>query len=106
MALGVGGGGHSRRKLLHTLFTGTPAATTLLSENFNAVAPGMLPVGWTAAHGGGINTVRWATSNTFCSNTSNAAFHTNAADGPPTGPFTNARWDMATAFGAPVEPDV
>ena len=34
----------------------------------------------------------WTTSNTFCNTTSNAAFHRNAADGPPV-PFTNTRYE-------------
>ena len=34
--------------LRHTLFTGTPVATTLLSENFDAGAWGTLPAGWTS----------------------------------------------------------
>ena len=84
-----GGGGIDAATLRHTLFTGTPVATTLLSENFDAVTPGTLPAGWTSAHGGGANIVPWVTSNTFCS-TSNAAFHANANDngtGDPT------RWE-------------
>jgi hypothetical protein len=67
--------------LLHTLFTGTPVATTLLAENFNGVAPGSLPAGWTTSHAGGANTVPWTTSSTFCGTTSNGAFHQNAMDG-------------------------
>jgi hypothetical protein len=70
-----------RAVLLFTLSTGTPVATILLSENFNGVAPGSLPVGWTRAHGGGLNTVPWTTSQSFCGTTSNAAFHQNANDG-------------------------
>ena len=71
------------------MFTGTPVATTLLSENFNAPPVGTLPAGWTSSHGGGANIVPWTTSNTFCG-TSNAAFHPNANDngaGDPT------RWE-------------
>ena len=73
--------------LHHTLFTGTPQATTLLAENFDGVAPGTLPAGWVAAHGGGANVVPWTTSNTFVPsasspcNLSNGAFHQNADDG-------------------------
>jgi hypothetical protein len=67
--------------LRHQLFTGTPVATTLLTENFNAAAPGTLPLGWTSLHGGGANTVPWVTNNTFCGS-SNVAFHQNANDNP------------------------
>jgi hypothetical protein len=74
-----------------TLSTGTPVETVLLSEDFNGVLPGGLPVGWTAAHGGGVNVVRWTTNNSFCGTTSNAAFHINANDGPVHG--DNARWE-------------
>ena len=69
-------------ELRHTLFSGTPVETTLLTENFNGVAPGAIPAGWTVAHGGGTNTVPWITSNTFCGNSTNAAFHQNAEDNP------------------------
>jgi len=66
--------------LRHTLFTGSPVPTTLLAEDFNAVAPGALPAGWATSHAGGSNTVPWRSSNTFCSAASNAAFHANAND--------------------------
>lgn len=69
-------------ELRHSLFTGTPAETLLLTENFDGAPPGTLPAGWTTAHGGGLNTVPWTTSNTFCGNVSNAAFHQNANDNP------------------------
>jgi hypothetical protein len=74
-------------ELPFTLSTGTPVATPLFSENFDGVAPGVLPAGWVAAHGAGNNTVPWRTSNTFCG-TSNAAFHQNANDGGG-----NTRWE-------------
>jgi hypothetical protein len=77
-------------RLQYTLFTGTPVGTPLLTENFNRVAPGSLPAGWTAAHGAGDNTVPWTTSDSFCGDT-NAAFHPNANDGPPGG--SPARWE-------------
>ena len=98
-----GGGGLDRATLRHTLFTGTPAATTLLSENFDGVAPGALPAGWISAHGGGANVVPWVTSNVFCSN-SNAAFHQNANDngtGDPT------RWErlFSPTFAVPANSD-
>ncbi len=76
-----------------TLQSGTPVATTLLSENFDGVAPGSLPAGWTAAHGAGPNTVPWRTSNTFATSlcgTSNKAFHQNANDGAG---GNMARWE-------------
>ena len=66
--------------LRHRLFSGTPVATTLLTENFDAAPVGTLPAGWTNLHGGGANTVPWVTSNTFCGSSSNAAFHQNAND--------------------------
>jgi hypothetical protein len=69
-------------RLHHTLLTGTPSATPLFAENFDAVAPGALPAGWTAVHVGGANVVPWTTSSTFCNTGSNAAFHANANDGP------------------------
>src|SRR5206468_2063053 len=80
--------------LLLTQTTGTPVYTTLLSESFDGVAPGVLPVGWTAAHGAGVNTVPWTTSNGFAPSlcgTSNKAFHANANDSP-TG-TDRARWE-------------
>jgi hypothetical protein len=80
-----------RAVLLFTLSTGTPVGTTLLSENFNGVAPGSLPTGWTRSHGGGLNTVPWTTSQSFCGTTSNAAFHQTANDGPAGG--DQARWE-------------
>jgi len=73
--------------LMMSLDTGTPVSTTILSENFDGVAPGALPAGWTAVHGAGDITVPWTTSNTFCGGASNGAFH---ADGVGS-PFT--RWE-------------
>ena len=92
---------HGTTTLLHTLFTGTPQATTLLSENFDGVSLGSLPIGWTVSHGGGANTVPWTTSN-YC-NTSRGAFHQNAADGPGPSPFTNTRFErlFSPAFLVP-----
>ena len=106
LALRVGGEEHGQTTLLHTLFTGTPHATTLLSENFDGVPPGTLPAGWIRAHGGGANTVPWTTNNTFCG-TSNAAFHANAADGPGPGPFTNTRFErlFSPLFEVPGDAD-
>ena len=78
--------------LHHTLFTGTPSATTIFSENFDGVAPGTLPVGWATAHGGGNNVVPWTTSNAFVPsasnpcNASNGAFHQNKNDDGPSNP--------------------
>src|SRR5262249_12927246 len=67
--------------LLFTQNTGTPVATTIFSENFDAVSPGSLPSGWTTIHVGGTPTVPWTTNNTFCGTTSNGLFHINANDG-------------------------
>ncbi len=72
---------HGTATLLHTLFTGTPSATTIFSENFNGVAAGTLPAGWATSHAGGNNIVPWTTSSSFCGTGSNAAFHVNANDG-------------------------
>jgi hypothetical protein len=80
--------------LLVTQQTGTPVYTTLLSENFDGVAAGALPAGWTPAHGAGVNTVPWTTSNSFATalcGASNKAFHANANDGPSGG--SPARWE-------------
>ena len=103
LALEVRSAEHGEATLLHTMFSGTPLPVTILAENFNGVAPGLLPAGWTTSHGGGANTVRWTTSNTFCSNGSNAGFHQNAADGPGPGAFTNTRWErlFSPAFVVP-----
>jgi hypothetical protein len=73
-----------------TLRTGTPVYTTLMSENFDGVAPGAMPPGWTRAHGAGPNTVPWTTNNTFCGG-SNKAFHTEANDVPNASTFS--RWE-------------
>ena len=90
--------------LLLTQQTGTPVYTTLLNETFDAVTPGALPAGWTAAHGAGANTVPWRTSNSFATalcGTSNKAFHPNANDGP-TGQLPS-RWErlLSPAFSIP-----
>jgi len=70
--------------LLDTIDTGQPQATQLLAENFDGVAPGTLPAGWTSVHvtraNGTPNNVPWTTNKTFCGTTSNAAFHVNAND--------------------------
>jgi len=97
------GGGADFGILRERLFTGTPVSTTLLSENFDGVAPGLLPVGWTAAHGGGANVVPWVTSNTFCGS-SNAAFHPNANDNPGGNP---TRWErlFSPAYVVPADAD-
>lgn len=98
-----GGGGIDAATLRHTLFTGTPAATTLLSESFDSVAPGTLPAGWTSSHGGGANVVPWVTSNTFCGS-SNAAFHQNANDNGAGNP---TRWErlFSPNFAVPADSD-
>jgi hypothetical protein len=104
LALELRSAEHGETVLLHTMFTGTPQATTLLSQDFNGVSPGLLPAGWTTSHGGGANTVPWRTSNTFCGSGTNAAFHQNRADGPGPSPFTNTRWErlFSPTFFVPV----
>jgi hypothetical protein len=100
-----GGGSSFELGLLrHRLFTGTPQVTTLLTENFDAAPVGALPAGWTSEHGGGLNTVPWITSNTFCGATSNAAFHQNANDNPTGNP---TRWErlFSTNFVVPADSD-
>jgi hypothetical protein len=96
-----------------TLPTGTPLATTILAENFEGVAPGSLPSGWTAVHGAGVNTIPWTTVGSFAGHNSRAAFHQNAEDGPGLGLAT--RWERlfspqvtipATAEYATLEFDV
>src|SRR4030095_92131 len=66
LRLDINSAGHDTTTLLHTQFTGTPVPSLRLSQNFDGVAPGTLPAGWTAAHGAGSITVPWTTSNTFC----------------------------------------
>ena len=76
--------------LLYTQLTGTPVATLLLSENFDGIAPGTLPAGWLAVHGGGPVTVPWTTVNSFCG-PSNGAFHAN--DNVGTSPLERSRFE-------------
>ena len=97
---------HGEIVLLHTLFTGTPSATTVFSENFDGVAPGTVPAGWALSHGGGANTVPWTTVSTFCGGGSNAAFHANANDGPAgPPPGSPRRWErlFSPAFTVPAD---
>src|SRR5262249_24397747 len=73
--------------------------------NFDGVSPGTLPTGWTAAHGAGVNTVPWTTSNSFATSlcgSSNKAFHANANDGPTGG--DQARWErlFSPLFNVPL----
>jgi hypothetical protein len=68
---------HGWAQLLYTLNTGTPAPTTIFSENFNSTPTGSLPAGWTTSHAGGTGVVPWTTVSTFCGTGSNGAFHTN-----------------------------
>lgn len=98
-----GFGGIDLGTLRTSLFSGTPVATRLLSENFNAAAT--LPTGWSSVHGGGANEVPWTTSNTFCGARSNAAFHPNADDGPGGGDPT--RWErlFSAPFVVPADSD-
>jgi hypothetical protein len=97
------GGGIDAATLRHTLFSGTPVPTTLLSENFDGVTPGTLPAGWTSSHGGGANVVPWVTSNTFCGS-SNSAFHQNANDNGTGNP---TRWErlFSPNFAVPADSD-
>ena len=90
-------------RLLYTLPTGTPAATVLLSENFDGVASPALPAGWIAAHGAGGNAVPWRTSNTFNAG-NNGAFHANANDGVG---GDQARWErlLSPLFTVPANSD-
>jgi len=98
------GGSVDLGTLRHTLSTGTPQATTLLAENFNAAAAGALPTGWTSAHGGGANVVPWVTNNTFCGATSNTAFHQNADDNPNGDPTRFERL-FSPLFAVPADAD-
>ena len=91
-------------ELRHTLFSGTPEETTLLTENFNGVAPGAIPAGWTTVHGGGTNIVPWTTSNAFCGNATNAAFHQNADDNPGGNPTRFERL-FSPNFAVPANSD-
>jgi hypothetical protein len=85
----------STTTLLFSQPTGTPVATTLLSENFNSVSPGALPAGWSSVHQGGNNTVPWTTANNVPgASGGNALFHTNAEDGL-SGDAT--RWERANS---------
>ena len=99
-----GGGTFEIGTLRHVLFSGTPQATTLLTENFDAAPVGTLPAGWTSLHGGGANIVPWITSNTFCGATSNAAFHQNANDNPAGSPTRFERL-LSTNFVVPADSD-
>ncbi|MCU1278742.1 MAG: glycosyl hydrolase, repeat-containing protein [bacterium] len=79
-----------------TVDTGTRVSSPLFAENFDGVAAGALPAGWTATHAGGANVVPWKTSSTFCGAKSNGAFHVNAADGPVSAagvPGNPTRWE-------------
>ena len=67
--------------------------STLLSENFDSVAPGTLPAGWTTVHGGGANFVPWTTTKSFAPGvcgSSNKAFHQEANDSTTD---NQARWE-------------
>ena len=93
--------GTSRR--LFTVNTGAPQGTVLLSEDFESVAAGSLPTGWSAVHGSGLNTVPWTSNNSFCSATSNGLFHQNANDGRTAS--NNYRWERALSpiFNVPTD---
>ncbi|HEU5468999.1 MAG TPA: exo-alpha-sialidase [Steroidobacteraceae bacterium] len=85
-----------------SLDSGSPHATTLLTQRFNGVAPGRLPSGWTSVHGAGGTEVPWTTSNTFCG-PSNGAFHANDDVGDP----STTRWErlFSPAFTVPADSD-
>jgi len=102
VTLGQFDGGLDLGQLRTSLNSGTPQATTLLAENFNATPTGALPAGWTAAHGAGNTPVPWTTSNSFCGS-SNAAFHVNAMDDP----VDPTRWErlFSQAFVVPADAD-
>ncbi len=80
------------------LDTGTPVATTILSENFEGVAPGSLPAGWAAVHGAGAFSFPWTTNNTYCGGVSNGAFQPNNDPGSP-----RTRWErlLSPTFAVP-----
>lgn len=86
--------------LLFTQNTGTPVPTTILSQNFDGGAT--LPLGWTASHGGGANTVPWLINNSFCSPGSNALFHANANDNG-TGNPTRFERAFSPLFNVPAD---
>jgi len=68
-------------------------STTLLSENFDSVTPGTLPVGWVAMHGAGANAVPWNTTKSFAPGScgpSNKAFHQESNDSSTP---DQARWE-------------
>ncbi len=88
---------HGTIVLRHTLRTGTPIATTLLAQDFEAV-----PAGWTVMHGAGANTVPWVIgASGFCGQAGRYAFHTNADDGPEGG--SPSRWErlISPVFDVP-----
>ena len=66
--------------LKYTQVTGTPVPTTVFSENFDGVTPGLLPAGWGTIHQGGSNAVPWTTRNGFCGG-NNALYHQELEDG-------------------------
>jgi hypothetical protein len=88
--------------LRHTQFTGTPVPTTILTQDFDGVAPGTLPAGWQAAHGAGAVVVPWTTRNTFCG-TSNGAFHSNDNIGASSA--QRVRWErlFSPSFSVPAD---
>ncbi len=80
-----------------------PRGKVLLAENFDSVRPGALPVGWSAVHGAGENTVPWTTSKSFTPGLcglSNKAFHQEANDSTTA---DQARWErlLSPTISAP-----
>jgi hypothetical protein len=76
--------------LLATLQTGTPVATVLLNETFDASATGSLGAGWAQRHISGATTVPWTATSTYCATKSPAAFQIEANDGPAGGSSTRS----------------
>ena len=74
---------HQTTILRHTIFTGTPQATVLVSESFDGSTS--IPAGWRAVAQTGAAAINWRiepgspTSPGFCGTTSNGAFHVNTA---------------------------
>ncbi len=76
--------GQGTTTLPFTQQTGTPVTSTVLSENFDSIAPGSLPAGWGTIHQGGSNTVAWTTRAGFCGGATNALYHQELEDGATT----------------------
>jgi len=72
---------HQSTILRHTIFTGTPQATVLVSESFDGSTS--IPAGWRAVAQTGDPAINWRiepgspSTPGFCGTTSNGAFHVN-----------------------------